>query len=248
MKGKGTNTNMTFPTLLAIVALAALIHASFQLSVSMLTLLSGHALGAKTRHKRVLGLMGSFSLGGITMTALLLSSLAYFTGIFFGTTVPVLAWSVACGLMGSIAIAVWTFYYRSKTGTALWLPRSMAAMLYDRTRATKNSAESFSLGLTSVIAEFLFTLPLLLTAAFALVQLPLELQVTGIVLYVFISAFPLVYVSVLVGGGHSLSTIQKWREDNKKFLQVAAGTALFILGFYVYVNAVLTPLMTQGSM
>lgn len=237
---------MTSPTLLAIIALAALIHASFQLSVSMLTLLSGHALGANTRHKRVVGLMGSFTLGAATMTMLLASTFAYFASVIFGTSVPVVAWSIAAGIMAGVAVSVWAFYYRSKTGTALWLPRPLATMLHERTQATKYSAESFSLGLTSVIGELLFTIAPLLAAAFALAELPTNLQLAGIVIYVIISIFPLVYVSVLVGSGHSLSNIQKWREDNKKFLQVAAGTALFILAFYVYVNAVLSPMLVQG--
>ena len=245
MMGKGTKTKMSSPTLLAIIALAALIHASFQLSVSMLTLLSGHALGAKKRHARVMSLVGSFTLGSATMTMLLVAALAYFALAVFGTQVPVLVWSVVCGLMSGIAIAVWIFYYRRQSGTALWLPRPLAAMLHERTMATKYNAEAFSLGLTSVIAELLFALPLLLAAAFSLAQLPFNLQLAGIVMYVIISTLPLAYVSILVGGGHSISRIQQWREANKKFLQVAAGTALFILSFYIYVNAVLAPMLLQ---
>lgn len=247
MRGKGTNTKMNYPTLFGLIILAAAIHASFQLSVSALTLLSGHALGAKTRHKRVISLMTSFTLGAATMAALLVCSTAYIAGVLFGTDVPALAWSVSCGLMGGVAVAVWTFYYRSKTGTALWLPRPIASMLHSRITATKYNAESFSLGLTSVLAELLFTLPLLLAAAFALIQLPTELQVVGVITYVVISAAPLACVTILVGGGHRLSAIQKWREDNKRFVQFIAGGALFILGFFIYVNAVLGPLLVQGG-
>ena len=247
MKGKGTNTKMNYPTLFGLIVLAALIHASFQLSVSVLTLLSGHALGAKTRHKRVISLMSGYMLGAVTMTALLVCSFAYISGLLFSAEVPVLAWSVVCGLMGGIAVAVWTFYYRSKTGTALWIPRPIATMLHNRIRATKFVTESFSLGLTSVLAELLFTLPLLLASAFALIQLPAPLQLTGVILYVLISVVPQLYVTALVGGGHSLGAIQKWREDNKRFVQFIAGSALFILGFFIYANAVLTPILLQGA-
>lgn len=237
---------MNPPTLLAIIALAALIHASFQLSVSMLTLLSGHALGANTRHKRVVGLMSSFTLGAATMTMLLASTLAYFASVIFGATIPVVAWSIASGVMAGIAVSVWAFYYRSKSGTALWLPRPLASMLHERIRLTKYGAEAFSLGLTSVIGELLFTIAPLLAAAFALAELPAGLQLPGVLMYVAVTTFPLVYVSILVGSGHSLSDIQKWREDNKKFLQIVAGTALFILAFYIYANAVAAPLLLQG--
>ena len=56
----------------AIILLAALTHASFQLSVSVLTLLSGHALGRKTAHMRLLRLTGGFILGAGVMTVLLI--------------------------------------------------------------------------------------------------------------------------------------------------------------------------------
>ena len=61
----------------AIITFAAIIHASFQLSVSVLTMLSGHSLGRKTAHRKVLRLMGSFINGSIVATALLLASLSY---------------------------------------------------------------------------------------------------------------------------------------------------------------------------
>jgi hypothetical protein len=45
---------------------------------------------------------------------------------------------------------------------------------------------------------------------------------------------------VLIGSGHSLSRIQRWREANKHFLQFAAGAGLIVLGGYLYVNEVVT--------
>ena len=49
---------------------------------------------------------------------------------------------------------------------------------------------------------------------------------------------------MLIGGGHKLSRIQKWREDNKRFMQFAAGSALLVLGFYMYVNEVVAAVTT----
>ena len=233
-------------TLLAIIALAAAIHASFQLSVSMLTLVSGHALGQKARHRRVMNLMSSFTLGAMTMTTLLLCSLAYLTYVFFGTLIPILAWSVVCGLMAGVGVAVWVFYYRKQGGTALWLPRSFARMIHGRIKASEFGSEAYSLGLTSVLIEILFTLAPLTAAAFALVQLPYHYQIVGIIIYVVTSVFPLFMVTLMVGGGKKLSRIQKWREQNKRFIQFAAGSALFVLGFFIYANEVVTPLITKA--
>lgn len=221
----------------AIIAFAALIHASFQLSVSVLTLLSGHAIGAKTAHTKLVRLVGSFLAGAAVMTLLLLSFfILFFQGSPAGIT-P-LTWSVACGLLIGLGIAVWAFYYRREEGTSLWLPRGMARFLTERTKATKQTSEAFSLGLASIIAELLFIIAPLLVAALVICTLPYDWRPAGIVLYLAVSLISLIIVTVLIGGGHKLSRIQRWREDNKRFLQFAAGGGLLVLGIYLYVDRV----------
>lgn len=59
---------MDIASSLAIVTLAALIHASFQVSVSVLTLLSGHSIGAKHSQARVLRLTFGYVVGVAVMT------------------------------------------------------------------------------------------------------------------------------------------------------------------------------------
>lgn len=174
------------------------------------------------------------------MTLLLLTFTAFILQHSFGSDVPLLAWAVICGLLLGLGVAVWIFYYRREKGTSLWLPRSLARYLSDRTKATKQSTEAFSLGLTSVIAELLFIFAPIIISALVLIQLESWLQLVGIALYTVISLLSLLIVGGLVGSGHKLSHIQKWREDNKHFLQFAAGSGLFVLGFYVYVERVIT--------
>jgi hypothetical protein len=223
---------------LAIIAFAGLIHATFQLSVSMLTLLSGHAIGAKSAHRRLLRLIGGFLAGAAVMTVLLVSFSALWFESSFHDRVPTLAWAVTCGLLLSLGIAVWIFYYRREPGTSLWLPRSMARYLAGRTKATRLAAEAFGLGLGSVIAELLFILGPVVIAALVLTQLTPLWQLAGLGIYTLTSLLSLFVVAGLIGSGHSLSGIQKWREENKGFLQFAAGSGLIILGFYVYVDQV----------
>ena len=236
---------MDVATSFAIIALAALLHASFQLSVSMVTLLSGHAIGAKSSHARVMRLTGGFLAGVLTMTTLLLSSLGFLFTRWFGGHVPPIAWAASAGLMIGVGLAVWSFYYRREAGTALWLPRGMAHYLTERTKATKNSAESFTLGLGSVIAEILFIIAPIIVSSLALVGLGSGWQLLGVLLYVVVSAFSLITVVMLIGGGHKISHIQRWRESNKRFLQFAAGSGLFILGCFIYVTTV--ALATTGG-
>ena len=57
-------------TALSVVALAALIHASFQLGVSIITALSSYARGRKAPNKTLQRLTGGFLGGVMTMTLL----------------------------------------------------------------------------------------------------------------------------------------------------------------------------------
>ncbi len=224
---------------LAIIVFAALIHSSFQLSVSMLTLLSGHAIGSKTAHSKLLRLTNGFILGVAVMTMLVISFMALVFQNIFRSQIPPLAWAVSCGLLLGLGIAVWAFYYRREKGTSLWLPRPIARYLSDRTKATKQSAEAFGLGLSSVIGELIFIFAPMIVSALVLVRLEPIWQLLGILLYTMVSLLSLLIVGGLIGSGHKISNIQKWREDNKRFLQFTAGSGLIVMGFYVYVDQVL---------
>ena len=228
---------------LAIIGLAALIHASFQLGVSMLTLLSGHSLSVRRSQFRVFRLTTSFVFGAGVMTLLLLSTFAL---IFTHITTPdnhILIWSITSGLLIGVGLAVWFTYYRAGRGTMLWIPRSLADFLENRTKATKRSAEAFSLGLTSVIGEILFIVAPLAVSAYALTYLPMSWQIVGILGYAAISLSSLLIVWSLVSNNYKISRIQKWREANKSFLQYCAASGLIILGAFTFVNEVLGGLL-----
>lgn len=231
----------------AVIFLAAAVHGSFALSVSMLTLMSGHALGKRTAQRRVLRLSLGFLAGVITMIALCVSLMAFILSNIFTHGTPLIVWSAMCGLMVGVGVAVWSLYYRhKKVGTVLWLPRPMAKFLSERSKATKSSAEAFSLGLVSVIAELLFAFTPMLLVSFLLIHLDTPEQLLGLTTYTVVAALPLIVIIMLVGGGHSLGKIQKWREKNKRFLQFAAGSALIILGGALYVMTVVASASAPG--
>ncbi len=229
---------MSIPVSLAIIALAALIHASFQLSVSVLTLLSAHTIGAKRSRNKLLRLITSFVFGAGLMTALLLSFGSLFLLSIFGANTPQIVWAIACGMSAGVAISIWLFYYRREKGTMLWIPRNVAKYLTDRTQSTKLSAEAFGLGLSSITGEILFIIAPLLISALVLIQLPSLWQLVGIGIYTIISLLSLIIIWVSISQGCSLSRIQKWRESNKSFLQFVAGAGLIVLVFFVYVNEI----------
>lgn len=229
----------------AIIIFAAFIHASFQLSVSVLTLLSGHAIGKKTAHMRLVKLTNSYILGVGIMT-LLFTTFATFAlqTIVVDYAISPVLWAIASGLMVGLGIAIWLFYYRREPGTSLWLPRNMARYLFDRTKVTKHGTESFGLGMVTVIAEFLFIFAPIIAAAIAISSLPLALQLAGVATYTIISLISLLIVGGLIGSGHKISTIQRWREQNKRFLQFASGGGLIVLAAYLYVDQVLAGVMS----
>lgn len=238
---------MTLITSLAIIAFAALIHASFQLSVSVLTLMSSHAIGARTRHMRLVRMMTGFTAGAGVMTVLLITFLAYALSSAYDGGIPLVLWALSCGILVGIGVSVWRFYYRPGRGTKLWVPRSFAGYLNERSKQTKRSAEAFGLGLSSVVAELLFVAAPILISALVLVQLAPAWQIIGIILYAVISLLPLLLITALIGSGHKLSRIQRWREANKNFMQFAAGSGLLILGAYVYVEQVITATVTAAG-
>lgn len=225
-------------TSFSVIALAALIHASFQLGVSVVTLLSGHAAGKRVAPAKSLRLVSAFLWGTILITALVVFTLLYLASVLDIWQNPTSLWTIVCGVLVGIGLAVWGVYYRRGNGTPLWIPRAFAKFLDTRVRTTTMSVEAFSLGLTTVIAELPFMTAPMVAATLALTFLPSNLQIVGALGYIAIASLGMVIVTVLIGSGHNLSHIQRWRESNKRFLQFAAGSGLVILGFFLYVNQV----------
>ena len=98
--------------------------------------------------------------------------------------------------------------------------------------------QTCALPISSVVAELLFTIVPIITAACAIIGLPPIWQIVGAAGYTLAASLGLLIVALLIGSGRQLSRIQRWREQNKYFLQFAAGLGLIILGFYIYVNTV----------
>jgi hypothetical protein cdivTM7_00617 len=225
-------------TALSVVALAALIHASFQLGVSIITTLSSYARGRKAPNRTLQRLTGGFLGGVMTMTLLTVSLAGCIASDFYRSVSTPQSWTIITILLVSIGVFVWLLYYRRGDGTSLWIPRSFSRFLQRRIAQVSLITEAYSLGLASVASELLFVAVPATAAAISLATLPLQWQIAGITLYTIIASLGTLLVTVLIGSGHSLSSIQRWRERNKHFLQFAAGTGLIVLGLYLYANQV----------
>jgi cytochrome c biogenesis protein CcdA len=96
------------------------------------------------------------------------------------------------------------------------------------------------LGIGSVVAELPFVIaPLLVVAYLTSGMSGLWPVITRLAVYTAITILPLLILFISNLGGHKISTFQKWREHNKRFLQFAAGGLLIILGFYLLTYQVL---------
>lgn len=217
------------------IGLFALVHAGFQLGVSVLTLLSGHSLGKSRSLQRTLGLNIAYIVGVVMITGLLLSlCLFIWEYVYYWPAQAVLAGlATACVFLGLLVIVT---YYRRGHGTSLWIPRSLADYLMQRAKHTKNTVESAVLGATTVVAELPFTIVVIAGSTYILQlfvgsrDLP-----NSIVLYSLAVAMPLMIVTILLAGGHPLSHIQRWRESNKVFLQSASAYGLFVVALFITV-------------
>ncbi len=221
---------------IALIVTTAMVHASFQLSVSLVTIMSGHSLGRKTSKKRLSRLILSFITGSSIFSMLLLVSSGALIEWYMPRSISdSIVWLVSSATMLGIGLTTWIIYYRKQPGTTLWIPRSFAKFLTNRAKSTKSSAEAFGLGMSSIFAELLFYIAPVLGSAVALQYIAEGYKLPLILLYVIIASLPQIAIFILINRGVSVSVIQRWRERNKKFLQFSAGGLLIISAIYSFV-------------
>lgn len=219
----------------ALVILAGLfVHACFQLSLSMLTVMASHAIGASKRHGAILKLSLSYTLGAFIATlALLVLSTSFFVHILPPKSSP-LAWIILCGLSILVGWCVLLFYYRKVKGTRLWIPRSLVEAATARAKKVRGFTGALGLGLMMVALELPFLIAPLAIAGAILSTLPSLERTIGVLAYTFAATMPLIIITIMIGGGHKISVIQRWREDNKQFLQWTSGLTLILIGVYLF--------------
>ena len=219
--------------LLLIFAGAVFVHACFQLSVSVLTRLSSHTIGAGKSQRRLLVLSLCYIVGVIVATsAATLGVAAKLTWIAtFGGEWPV--WLVT-GLLPLIGILTILFYYRRDRGTKLWLPRPFIDYLMGRAKKTHSGIEAGMLGAATVVGELPFLLaPIGIVGLWISLFAPIEQWGSLSLLYAFVVSLPLVFLALYISSGHKISAVQNWRERNKTFLQWTSGIALILLDVYI---------------
>ena len=73
-------------------------------------------------------------------------------------------------------------------------------------------------------------------------------QIASVITYTLISILPLSIIIILVGSGHNISNLQRWREKHKRFLQFVSGGSLLILGAFIFVDRVIGVISYGGNL
>lgn len=221
------------PLLIVLIG-AVFVHVCFQLSVSVLTLLSSHTIGRRLPNTRLLSLsfwyilgvgsmVGLLALSAISAERLLLAHDRTFAVIVSFTVAPL------------IALLTILFYYRRGRGTRLWLPRPAAEYITERAKKTRSSVEAFALGATTALTELPFAIAPLAMVGFVTQGIASERWLALSVLYALAVCAPLAFVAFYISSGHAVSSVQRWREQSKDYLKWTSAIALILLTVYVAV-------------
>ncbi|HET7630603.1 MAG TPA: hypothetical protein VFK03_04490 [Candidatus Saccharimonadales bacterium] len=223
----------TGPAILAFLA-TVFAAACFQLSVSVLTLISSHTIGASRSFNRLLALMASYLAGVLaSVFVLVVVAVKLVDSLrFFSANQAWLSLGLVSILVGILVVA---FYYRQSKGTSLWVPRGMAKFLNNRTKRTRSAVETFSLGVITTVAELPFSFVAFLTVAYLMKGADANVQLALSLIYALAVSLPLLFVAAAITSGHKISTVQRWRETNKNFLRWSSGVCLVLLGVYLLI-------------
>lgn len=232
-------------TVILLLAGVLFVHASYQLSVSVLSYMSGHALGQRSARKRLASLGIGYSLGVASMIFFILVSIVVMT-----STTTMLSHDLALKILTIVVAAivplvglftVLTYYRQDPKGTRLWLPRQLADYLLWSARKTKSPIEATSLGAATVVGELPFILAPLLIMSVIIAHQPLSLWLGYSALYAILASLPVFIITGLLSTGTSPAAVQRWREQNKKFLQWTSGILLIILTIFLVVLQIGVP-------
>lgn len=220
------------------VFLAAVIHATLQLSLGALLLLYHASLG-KHVQKKTRFLVDSYISGIGVLVFLGLATMIFILDRYFEQPLYIEELVIVVGMLVALAIAAWFFYYRRGKSTELWLPRSVARFIDKRAKITNSNTEAFSLGMLTSLAEMPFTIVLLVVAANSILVLPRLYQILAVAMYTVITLIPPLVLRLVIRKGQTVVDVQRWRVKHKMFFRILTGAGFLVLGFFLFTFEVL---------
>ena len=224
---------------LSIIILSGLVTASLQLPLGTLLLLY-HASLSKNIRAKTKKLASSFISGSTLMNFLLLGTTIFLVYALSPIgALPDVAYIIMCSLLLALGVIAWFFYYRRKGSTELWVPRHLARYIDSRAKETNDTSEAFSLGLLIPLSEILFTLPLLILSADAVLHLDTINQALGLVIFTIFGTLPLLVLRIFIRRGRNVAEVQRWRIKNKGFFRFFTGAGFIILAIFILAFVIL---------
>lgn len=221
------------------VILAAMVHATLQMSLGSLLLLY-HASIKQHVAKRTRQLVSNYIAGIGTLVLLSVTGAAFILERWLGGKLYTEELLIVVGMLVALAIAVWVFYYRFGKSTELWLPRSVARFINQRAKATQSDTEAFALGLLTSFAEWPFALVLMVVAANSALALPVEQQLLAVAIYTVIAILPPMILRGAVRRGRTVVEIQRWRVQHKNFFRILTGVGFVVLSGFLFAFEVMS--------
>lgn len=231
---------MSIVTSGGIVVLATLILAFLQLGPGIFALFSHYASGRFTAKKRAM-LTTFFMLGVETVSAILFICSVLFVNIFFYFSprpeATFLAW-ILVGFLLALAIFSIIGYYRSSSGSQLFISRKSAAALARYAAETSTRSDAFVLGAFSSVLELPFSLPLYLAAASSIVVLSVLWPSSLLLAFLFvcIPLLPLFFVRYKFRLGFNLADIMRSRVRDKNFVRFVLCFAYTTIAVLIIIN------------
>lgn len=223
----------------SIIILCGLVAASLQLPLGTLMLLYHASLGKNIRVKTK-KLASSF-ISGVTLMNFLLFGTAIFliSALSFNGVLSDLSYIIIFSILIILGFIAWAFYYKRKGSTELWLPRQLARYIDSRAKVTNDLSEAFSLGLLIPLSEILFSFPLFILAADAVLHLDTIYQTLGLVVFTIFGSLPLLVLRIFVRKGKNIAEVQRWRLKNKSFFRFFTGAGFIILAIFTFAFVIL---------
>lgn len=222
----------------ATIALAGFAQATLQLSFGGLILLY-HASMGQHRRRKTRSLTRCYIFGALTITLLMVSSIAFWISQTAGRALSLEVSLVCTGAFLACAVVMWLLYYRRGKNTELWLPRSFTRYIARKASRTNDQVEAFSLGTLSAFAEMPMSIAIFFVVANTILQLSAGLQIAGIACYLLIVATPMIALKFYIRTNGNVVAAQKWRVKNKLFIRVMSSASFIVLSafmtaFWVY--------------
>ena len=148
---------------------------------------------------------------------------------------------IMAGITLAIGILFFCRYYRSRSNsnTKLFIPRSLARNFQHRIEATKTRSDAFTLGLTSILPELIFTLPLFILSTIQISKLSANCFSHAVltILFTLIAILPLLIIHILFSDHRTLADFIKFRFKHKQFFRYFIALWYLLIAIVIILEA-----------